>query len=316
MFLFLQSINCFYLFHNRTQKFLGEVTPNESKIKFTTHNYPEPINGIEKAIDFKLGTTKDPKGMNVTIEHPTNGRAFDMEGGGNVTGAPLIFFGTHRLQAQQFQLLLLADNSFVIGHQDKCVKYNDAKNGFFLQKCEDLKDSTFDIYYEVAPTPEYFKEQTFNLDNKENEDPERDESIKSTNPFIDGQGRRVITEITFKNGKAIAKTPVDKDITGIVNFDHYPVKVHKKDQMVRHISRRRKHDDTDSCGDKTSKNCQIGELISDICDSEDSSSDRYSYSSDSDLDETHKRVRRERLLHGKPTKSHGMAKVARKGIYV
>lgn len=323
MLLFVQSISCLYFFHKRTQRFLGEVTPSESKVRFTAYNHPEPIGLLERAIDFRIGHTNDSTGLTVTIEHPTNGQTLDSQSGMDKIGLPLIFYLIHRLGAQQFQIILLADNSIVIGYKGKCLKYDEVTNGFFTSKCEGLKDSTFDIYYEVPPTPEYYKEQVYNLDNKENVSPDNKkyEFIKSTNPFINGPDGHLITEITFENGKAIAKTPIDKDITDM-KLEHAPIRIRKEKRPLRHISRgngRRGHkDSSDSSSDRSSKKrrCRAAGLVSGLCADSSSSSDNYSYSSDSDLQETHKRVRRERLLHGKPTKSHGMVKVARDGIYV
>jgi len=201
------------------------------------------------------------------------------------------------------------------------VKYDEVKNGFFTQKCDDLKDSTFDIYYEVPPTPEYFKEQTYNLAKEGGDAPDRGdyEYVKSNSPFINDTDRHTITEVTFANGKATTRTPLDKDVEGIM-FEHDPVRIRKQTRPIRHISRRRgrrghRHGDGSS---RKRRGCPIADLVARVCaDGDSSDSSDNSRSSDSlDVRETHKRSRRDRLLHGKPTKGHGMAKAARDGIYV
>lgn len=328
MLLFLLTVDCFFLFHNKTQKFIGEEKDFAGKDKLSSYPHPAPVAGVERAIDFKLGKSKDASGIYITIENPLNSKSFDVQTGGNRTGLPLIFYASHGQGAQSFQLVLTVDNTFALAYKDKCLVFNDSKNGFQLGSCNNISGSTFDIYYEVPPTPDYIKEQTFRLNSNYDSNNVKDMSFESNLPFLSAAKPRVIRELVLADGTVKSRSLLKgHEETNDLKIAYAPVVIKRKRKSTKESKHARKFGrlmQTANDGSSSShhdhmgihglpvckgKNCDHHHLII-TGDHHDDSSD---IENNGDL---HNKLRHTRLHNGQASSDNGADVRSPKGIYV
>lgn len=153
MLYFFSLINCLYIYHKFTGKFLGmEKRPGQNRYLIV------PV-AREEAIDFKIkqggiDVTKEidpltqkekpdkPQSQHVRISHPTKELSWDatsIERDGN----KLLLSSTHNGYQQLMNLNLLGDLSFAISWKSKCFIYNEKEKHFETGECENLKKSSF-----------------------------------------------------------------------------------------------------------------------------------------------------------------------------
>lgn len=313
MLFFITSVGAVYFLHKKTQKFIGEQLASESPKKFTGFSHPAPVTDSDKAIDFVLKAASTEDGTALVIEDH-DGRALDVESGGERDGLALIFYKSHGQAAQRFSLLLQEDDSFVLEHKKKCLRYSEDTNGFSLGQCNDIKGSAFDLYYEVKAEGERKLENIYNLFRRRKAaNTVSDGSyVKLDNPVImDSLNGNNITDIVFRNGKAVTRTDVDKPFDAHIGHSEIKVRplrrrlnVHrdapkseKKPRRIIHNHRRKKKQISD-------RKAKIARKIAEeMCDSRDEST-----SSSFDDDNNDVSVSRR---HQKVVKS-----TARHGVYV
>lgn len=310
MLFFITSVGAVFLLHKKTQKLIGEQLASESPKRFTGFNHPSPVSDFEKAIDFKLKMADTGDGSSVIIEQ-ANEKAFDIESGGDRDGLALIFFGTHGQGAQRFNLLLQEDDSFIIEHKKKCVKYSEETNGFSLGQCNDLQSSTFDLYYEVKAESERKLENIYNLlpRNRASNSINDGSYVKSDNPVImDSFEDKNITDIIFENGKAVTRTDIDKPFDAHIGHSEIKVRPMKKKlnvyrdspksgkryEKINHSFRNKKK----HLSDKKSKSFR--RIIDDIrnsCD-ESTSSSSFNEANESKVSRRHQKYLKSTAKHG------------------
>lgn len=308
MFLYFLQINCFYLFHNKTQRFLGEAKPSGGASKFTNLNYPSPIAGIDRAIDFKVSSGQMINGAPTIIIEKSGDKALDVSGGKESNSSPLIFYKTHRGKAQSLQLMFVKENNFVLGFRSKCLKYNETFNGFVTGDCKNLAGSTFDIYYEVPPTPNLVKEQTFKLSQRNGGDlPIENEYYKSDSPILATSEPRVIEEIVFADGKATTRSLVD-DEKNDVKFGYAPVKIRSSQATLG-------KDKGGAKPQKSNKHSSKHHFLDDECAHSDSQGSSH-FTSESNADDLHNLVQHEAAQHGYPNDDNSISHKSSLGLYI
>lgn len=137
MLLFLPLVECFYLLHKGTNRFIGEDPVDR----------PTPV-PEKQAIDLRA-LRAERAAPYITVENAKR-KSFDIRHG--VWGTLLDYYPTHKKSNQSFLLVLTPNGSYALVQAGKCINWDKDRNQFIKAACSNYAE--FDVFYEVSPAAE------------------------------------------------------------------------------------------------------------------------------------------------------------------
>lgn len=234
MFKLLGIVSAYYFYHNQTKQFIGVSKAGGAKDEFIV-----PVSNRNDAIDFKIleggvsskaasSRLNNIEKSKVRILHPDKDYSLTYSSKFLKKEKKVILKKSNTKKKQQFELVMLPNQNFVLKVGGKCVRYDSSKKYFKLGKCKKLTDDTFSLLEEAKPKASSNQENALrraleaeiakNAANKEKENmaKKEKETANENKIKIFIKGDRVITENGDENKPTFEALKIGHQVVDVV----------------------------------------------------------------------------------------------------